>query len=65
VAARIVRAWRGVIRGQIQQCLHRTTALLAYNTKHPLVGFLLPTQVSSLQSAQAVCQALLAETKPR
>lgn len=66
MAARIVKSWRGRIRGILKEATKDIQSLLNYNTKNPTVGFLTSAQVIILQSALTnVTAPLLAATKPR
>lgn len=65
MAARIVKSWRGVIRGQLHKAVKVLQSLRNYDTEHASLGFLTAQMKIDLQQAQADCQALLNATKPR
>jgi hypothetical protein len=65
MAARIVKSWRGRIRGSLKETVKDIQSLLNYNTKNPAVGFLSAADINTLTSAQSLCTLKLLATKPR
>jgi hypothetical protein len=65
MAAKIVKSWRGVIRGQLHKAVKTLQSIINYNVEHASVGFLTNQMVIDIQQAKGDCQALLNATKPR
>lgn len=65
MAAKLVKSWRGVLRGQLHKAVKTLQSLINYNTEHLSVGFLTAQMLTDLTQAKADCQALLNQTKPR
>ena len=71
MAAKIVFSWRGRIRAQLKKAREAINALIAYNTKHPEVGFLTATTLAEVTTVQLLigdrntATSLLGAKKPR
>jgi hypothetical protein len=67
MAARLVRSWRGVLRGQIRKCERVCSALLDHNDALAVRGitFLTPAQKTDVENTLADMGSLLEAMKPR
>ena len=54
--------WRGVVRGQLRQCVNRLTSLLNYDVKHGRSYLFTPEEFSEIESAAEMLDLKLGDT---
>lgn len=65
MAGVVVKAWRGVLRGNLKVAARVLNSLLEYRFKHPEVGLFTDAEVITINNCQALVSRKLADTKVR
>lgn len=62
---KLVKSWRGVVRGNLKDAQGDLTSLVHYQAKHPTYDLFTPAEVTQVEATVAILAAKIAATRLR